>query len=121
MKLDLSEFSLREKYSWLEEAYGDYTALQMLVEKFQQPGVALEKLALAFSDHDEVWWDDLIAFHLAACTGFDALTFWIEEGYDVEHAVNELLVFYGLDEDEGSPDGFGSYSEYCGWRSGVAL
>lgn len=117
-RLNLSEFSLFEKYGWIEELLGDYKALDAVLLRLDNAGAAVEALVAEFSSGDDCpRTDDLVAWFLEGSHGVDALEYFVDKSIEVESVVDELVAELGLDEDSFAADGFESYNEFCAWRN----
>lgn len=112
-RIDLSSFSLYEKYECIQDNLGDYGALQELTDLMDAPGSALEKLVIEFNQYDEAVGEDMIAWYLEGSSGFEALDFYKTLQDDVEDLVDRIMIKWEMDTVEETE----TYNEWCAWRN----
>lgn len=117
MKLDLNEYTVYEKYGWMEDTFGDHEALDMILQE-AKGGNMIESLVRAFSDEDDQpATDDLLAWYLEGNTGFEAIEYWVVSESMVEHVVDVLVDQHELNMIEESVDEFSYASDWLSWRN----
>jgi hypothetical protein len=101
MTICLQDYNVYEKFDWLDQTYGSQAALEMVLEEFDSPGIALERLVIMVEEEDDRLYGDMLTWFLERSTAVDAIDFWIDCGYFVEEAVDRVLEKYdftGLDD-----------------------